>query len=157
MPDEDDWGCFRRTEGLTTRPRCRTEPGLLSPSWEAVGSYCSAATDQQDRWGGVQTQTSQRAKDPHTRGQQRSSHTLPQTAARDLRNKAQGGCLPLLLQTLAHLQHPHTPKNAAPPTHKSPLPRSRSHLPRMPSSFNTIQYNCSYNTRGPGPLRSLLL
>ena len=141
MPDEDDWGCFRRTEGLTTRPRGRTEPGLLSPSWEAVGSYCSAATDQQDRWGGVKTQTSQRAKDTHTRGQQRSSHTLPQTAARDLRNKAQGGCLPLLLQTLAHLQHPHTPKNAA-PLHTSPLspdpdPTFRE-CPIHSIQFNTI-------------------
>ena len=66
MPDEDDWGCFRRTEGLTTRPKGRTEPGLLSPSWEAVGSYCSAATDQQDRWGGVKTPTSQRAKATHS-------------------------------------------------------------------------------------------
>lgn len=65
---------------------------------------------------------------------------------RDLQNKAQGGCLPRLLQMLACLQHPHTPKNAAPPKHKSPLPRS--HLPRMPSSRpESLQYQRAWPSK----------
>lgn len=41
----------------------------------------SCKGDHRERWGGVEAQTSQRAKDPYTREKQRSSQTLPQRAA----------------------------------------------------------------------------
>lgn len=68
MPEEDDWGCFSQREGLRLRPKGRTEPGLLSPSWEAVGSDCSAARRSEGEMGRGQNTDKPEGKGPAHQG-----------------------------------------------------------------------------------------
>lgn len=152
MPDEDDWGCFRRREGLTPRPKGRTEPGLLSPSWEAVGSYCSAATRSAGEVGrGQNTDKPEGKGHAHQRTAKECTHTATESSC-------PGTCRTKPRVAVFHGSSKCSLASSTPTHQRTLLPLSTSPLFPDPAFRECpVQDPNPYNTRGPGPLRSLLL
>lgn len=149
MPEEDDWGCFRRREGLRPRPKGRTEPGLLSPSWEAVGSDCSAARRSAGEMGRGQNTDKPEGKGPAHQGTPKELiHTATESSCPRTKPRV----------VVFHCSSKRSLASSIPTHQRMLLPLCTSPLSPDPDpAFREcpVQDPNPYNTRGPGPLTSL--
>ena len=154
MPEEDDWGCFRQREGLRLRPKGRTEPGLLSPSWEAVGSDCSAARRSAGEMGRGQNTDKPEGKGPEHQGTPKelvhTAHCRREQLPETYRTKPR--------VVVFHRSCKRSLASSTPTHQRMLLPLCTSPLSPDPDpTFRKcpVQDPNPYNTRGPGPLTSL--